>query len=61
MTRNTDRDNSLLTDVKVAIVAALLTAFLILLTNATPGWSADPAADETRLAQHSGAGRLSDH
>jgi len=42
MTRTNRRDNSVLTDVKLAGASALVTTLVILLANATPAWGAEP-------------------
>ncbi|AOG01738.1 MULTISPECIES: hypothetical protein [Blastomonas] len=47
MTRNNQRDNNVMTDVKLAAISALATALVILLANASPGWGADEPMAES--------------
>lgn len=46
MTRNNQRDNNVMTDVKLAAISALATALVILLADASSGWGADEPAAE---------------
>lgn len=56
MTRNNQRDNNVMTDVKLAAISALATALVILLANASPGWGADEPGPKAGRSSPTAAG-----